>query len=157
MWLRVKKNVVLTRVDDAIYELGQEDITEELKLKNNWISDELDSLYKLPNSNTLKITFTNTQLTKKFHRARHMCLCHKCSTPWNKAGNLRSSHMLYKLLPVEHHNSRECPKERHYKRSSECSKEGNLWYEFRRRTNKCTNCIEKHSSLAMKCARSKTF
>ncbi len=53
----------------------------------------------------------------------------------------------YKL---EDHNARECLKGTEYKICSECSDESHLWYECKGRVEKCINCNEEHSTLAIK-------
>ena len=62
--LKVKKSVILTRVDEVIYEKDIDEIAEELMAKNSWIEDELDLAYKFPNSNTIKLTFKQASLAK---------------------------------------------------------------------------------------------
>ncbi len=52
--LRVKKSVILTRIDDIIYEKGTEEIKEELVRKNSWIGMKL----------TLSINFQSPQQSK---------------------------------------------------------------------------------------------
>ncbi len=44
--LKVKKCVIITRVDDIIYDWKEEDIANEISLKYDWIGDELDTVYK---------------------------------------------------------------------------------------------------------------
>ncbi len=63
--LKTKKSIIITRVDDAIDEYGENQMKEEFKDKNTWIGDDLDSIFRFPDSNTIKLTFTKTQLAKK--------------------------------------------------------------------------------------------
>ncbi len=65
MKVKKKKSVIITRVDGMIYDWGEEEIFNELISKNNWIGEEIDSIYKFPNSSTIKITFTQTTLARK--------------------------------------------------------------------------------------------
>lgn len=58
--LRVRKSVILIRVGDVIYEWEEDEITDELKIKNTWMDDKLLSIFKFSNSNTLELTFTQT-------------------------------------------------------------------------------------------------
>ncbi len=62
--LKLKKSVIIPRVDDVIYERSLDDIGEEIMRMNSWIGDELESTFKFPKSPTLKLTFTETQLAK---------------------------------------------------------------------------------------------
>ena len=66
--LKAKKSVIIPRVDDLIYEWSNVDIGEELKRQNSWIGEELEAVYKFPNSPTIKLTFTQTKLAKKKYR-----------------------------------------------------------------------------------------
>jgi len=149
--LKVKKSVIITKVDDIIFDWSIEEIADELILKNEWIGEELDSVFKFPNTPTIKITFTQTTLAKK------------CTEKGLRAFNLsippreirqetftpiRSCMKCYKL---EDHNTRECPEDKEFKICSECSTPGHLWFQCREETKKCINCGEAHSTLAMKC------
>ena len=61
---KVKKSVLLTRLDEEIYDRDEDTIIAELKAQNVWIGDDINSIYKFPNSSTVKITFNQTQLAK---------------------------------------------------------------------------------------------
>ena len=62
---KVKKSVIVTRVDQLIYEWGEADIAEELIAQNQWIDDGIENVYKFPNSSTIKITFNQSSLAGK--------------------------------------------------------------------------------------------
>ena len=153
--LRVKKSVILTRVDDAIYEWGTDEIFEELKEKNTWIGEDLDTIYKFPNSNTLKLTFTQTQLAKKCTEAGIRAF--GISIPPHEIRQESFIPILccMRCYRLEAHNTRDCPKGSDFKICSECSIEGHMWYEFKSGAKKCINCDEEHSTLAMKCPKRK--
>ncbi len=132
--LRVKKSVI-ARVGSVIYDHEEEEIKDELITKNNWLQDDLDSIFKFPNSSTLKVTFSQTILAKK------------CTGNGLKAFNI--SIPIYEIkqetfIPVsccmrcynlEDHATRDCPKDPRYKLCSECSSEGHLWHECKEKTN----------------------
>ncbi len=63
--LKVRKNVIITKLDDVIYDRREDEIKDELTLKNTWMEDELDSIFRFPNSATVKLTFAQTSLAKK--------------------------------------------------------------------------------------------
>ena len=149
--LKVKKSVILTRVDDAIYDWGEVEIAEELTEKNSWIGYELEIVYKFPNSNTIKLTFSQTQLAKKCTEAGLRAF--GISIPPHEIRQetyipIKTCMRCYKL---EDHNTRDCSKDKDYRKCSECSNEGHLWYECKEKVKKCINCMEEHSTLAMKC------
>lgn len=64
--VNVKKSVILTKVDNVTYDRGEHGITGKLPLKNSWIQDELDSIYKFPISTTIKVTLSQASLAKKY-------------------------------------------------------------------------------------------
>ena len=154
--LKVKKSVILTRVDEVIYDNDEVDIGEQLMAKNIWIQDELHSVYKFPNSNTIKLT-SQTSLAKK-----------RTETGLRAFGISITSHEIrqetyitikccMRCYQLEEHNTRESTKSKNYKVCSECSTEGHLWYECRERNKICLNCNENHSTLAMKCPKKKAI
>ncbi len=140
-----------------IYDHEEEEIKDELilKKKNSWIQDDLDSIFKFPNSSTLKVTISQTILAKK------------CTEKGLRAFNISiPAHEIKQetFIPVnccmrcynlEDHATRDCHKDSRYKLCSECSIEGHLWHECKEKTKKCVNCKEKHSTMAMRCPKRK--
>ncbi len=63
--LKAQKSVIIPRVDELIYEWNIVETGEELLGNNTWIGEELENVYKFPNSPTIKLTFTQTKLAKK--------------------------------------------------------------------------------------------
>ncbi len=113
--LKVKKSVIIPRIEDVIYENNTSDIGEELKKHNTWIGEDgITDIYKFPNSLTLKITFTKTSLAEK------------CLEKGIKAfGISLPSHMVKqetyievksckKCYTLEQHHTAECPKPKDY-------------------------------------------
>ncbi len=66
--LKIKKSVIVNRVDDAVYERNENEMMDEFSDKNNWIGGDLDSIYKFPKSNTIKLNFTKTQTVKNVQK-----------------------------------------------------------------------------------------
>lgn len=64
--LTANKSVIFPRVDDLIYEWSTVEIGEELKRQNSWMGEELEGVYKFPNSPIIKLTFTQTIFAKKY-------------------------------------------------------------------------------------------
>ncbi|MPC42311.1 hypothetical protein E2C01_035930 [Portunus trituberculatus] len=48
-----------------IYKNNEADILEEIYLNNTWTKNNIDSIFKFPNSRTMKITFKETSFAKK--------------------------------------------------------------------------------------------
>lgn len=58
---------------------------------------------------------------------------------------------------LEDHTTRECPKNNNFKICSECNVEGHLWHQCTEQTKTCINCGKNHSTLAMKCSKTKAI
>ena len=65
--LKRKKSIIITRVDDIIYDRSIDEIADELANENTLIGEEIDSIYKFPSSNTIKVTFNSTVIAKKVY------------------------------------------------------------------------------------------
>ncbi len=153
--LKAQKSVIIPRVDELIYDWSIIEIGEEFLRKNTWIGEELENVYKFPNSPTIKLTFTQTKLARK------------CTEIGLKAFNISIPPHEIKLenyIPIkccmrcynlEDHFTSECPKSRDYRVCSECSTEGHVWHQCKEEQKKCLNCSENHSTLAMKCIKKK--
>ncbi len=128
--VKVKKSVILTKVDDFIYDNAADAILEELSLRNHWIGDDkLDSVYKFPNFSTIKVTFSQTALAKICTET--ILRAYGISNPYHE---IRQETYIpirccMKCYALELHNTRECPKSRGFKIYSESSNEGHLYRE----------------------------
>ena len=153
--LKVKKSVIASRLDDLIYERSEEEIFNELSSQNQWIGDDLDSIFKFPNSNTIKITFTQTSQAKKC--TEKGLLAFNLSIPPNDVKLETYIHITccMRCYALEKHNTRDCSKDRNYKICSECSQEGHFWYNCKEKDKNCINCGGNHSTLAMRCSKRK--
>ncbi len=63
--LRAIKSVIIPRVDDVMCDESAVHIAEEISSKNTWLGEELEGVYKFPNSPTIKLTFSQTILAKR--------------------------------------------------------------------------------------------
>ena len=63
--LKANRSIIITSVDNHIYDNNEEDIIYEIYEKNLWTQNNIESLFKFPNSKTIKITFNDTSLPKK--------------------------------------------------------------------------------------------
>ncbi len=154
--LKARKSAIIPRVDNLIYENQATEIEEELLRENDWIQEgEIESVYKFPNSPTLKITFTMTILAKK--STEKGLKAFKISIPGQeiKLEIFVPIQCCMRCYTLEQHYTNECPKDRDYRICSECSSEGHVWHQCREVIKKCINCEENHSSMAMKCPKRK--
>ncbi|RUM28021.1 MAG: hypothetical protein DSY42_09145 [Aquifex sp.] len=153
--LKVKKSVILPRVDDIIYEKHIIDIGEELQKQNPWIGEEIVDIYKFPKSPTLKITFSQTTLALKCTEKGIKAFSISVPPHEIKQETYVPIKCCMKCYSLETHFTSECPMPREYKICSECSEEGHVWHQCQNTTKKCLNCNEDHSSMAMKCGKRK--
>lgn len=45
--MKVQKSVIVTRHDDEQYEKSEEEVKKEVSSKNQWIGDDVDTVFKL--------------------------------------------------------------------------------------------------------------
>ncbi len=153
--LKSKKSVIITKVDDVIYDRSNDEIAQELSDNNTWIGAEIDAVFKFPNSNTLKVTFNQTAIAKKCTESG--LLAFNLSIPPSDIKQetfipIKSCMKCYKL---EDHSTKECPEDKDFKICSECSLIGHVWHQCKAKTKKCVNCGDEHSTLAMRCPKRK--
>ncbi len=154
--LKVKKSVIVPRVEDIIYERPLSDIKEELKDHNVWIGDDgVAEIYKFPNSLTIKITFTTTALAQKCLEAGIKAFGISIPATMIKHETYIPIKSCMRCYTLEEHHTNECPRPKDFKICSECSTEGHVWHQCQSNTKKCINCGENHSTLAMKCQKRK--
>ncbi len=112
--LKVKKTIII-RVDNLIYDWKEQEIPDEFILRNAWIGDELDFVFKFPNSSTIKVTFTQAAVSKK--STERGPLAFSLSIP---PSDIRQETFIpikccMKSYKREEHNTKECPKDQEYK------------------------------------------
>ncbi len=153
--LKVKKSVILTRLDDLIYDREEGEIIDEIVQHNSWVEDNIDTIYKFPNSATIKVTFTQTSLAKRCTEKGLLAFNLRIPPDEIKQETYVQVRCCMRCYKLEAHNTRDCDKPNDYKICSECSTEGHLWHQCRETIKTCVNCGDEHSTLAMKCSRRK--
>lgn len=68
--LKSKKSIIIKKVDEVIYDRSTDEIADEVALLNSWIGDEIDTVFKFPNSLIIKEIVNQTSIAKKMHRSR---------------------------------------------------------------------------------------
>ncbi len=125
--LKARQSVIIPRVDDLIYENHATEIEEELLRKHDWIQEgEIESVYKFPNSPTLKIIFTMTILVKKSTEKGLKAFKISILGQEIKLETFISIQCCMRCYTLEQHYTNECPKDRDYKICSECSSDGHV-------------------------------
>ncbi len=112
-------------------------------------------MFKFPNSPTIKLTFTQTTLAKKY--TEQGLKSFKISGPCHeiKLEIYIPVKSCMKCYTLEDHFTSECPKSQDYKVCSEHSTKGHLWYQCKETNKQCLNCNGNHSTLVMKCLKRK--
>lgn len=153
--LRVKKSVIINRLNDIIYERDLEEIKEEILLENDWLGDDIESIYKFPRSNTIKLTFSQTSTAKKC--TEKGLLAFHLSIPPSDIKQEEYIHITCctKCYQLDDHQTRNCTKDKDYKICSECSELTHVWHQCQATTKTCINCGENHSTMAMRCQKRK--
>ncbi len=154
--LKAKKSVIIPRVDDLIYDNDILDIGEELLKHNTWIGNEdLCSVYKFPNSSTIKLTFTQTTLAKRCTERGLKAFGISIPAHEIKLETYIPVKCCMKCYVLEDHFTNEYPKPKDYKVCSECNSYEHVWHQCKESKKTCLNCGEGHSTLAMKCKKRK--
>ncbi len=149
---KVKRTIIVTRVDDVIYkEHDAVDIGENMENNNAWMEGGIEQVFKFPNSQTLKITFTQAQLARKCIEDGFLAYNLKMSPYDIRQETFIPVQCCMRCFQLEDHNTRECRKSKEFKLCSECAEEGHLWHQCKEEVKKCVNCDGEHSTLAMRC------
>lgn len=62
--LKANRTILIFKVDNHIYQNTEAEIKNEIQDKNEWAT-QIHQIYKIPNSNTRKVTFITTAMAKK--------------------------------------------------------------------------------------------
>lgn len=153
--LKASRSVIIPGVDNHIYGNSEDEIQTEIEDKNTWTTNQIDTIFKFPNSHTLKITFKQTAMAKKAQndgiRAFQMSIPHHKI----KQEIFYSINTCFRCYLMEDHNTNQCPKPKDYKVCSECSEQGHMWRDCKNHHKKCLNCQGDHRTLAAKCPKRK--
>ena len=154
--LKASRSIIITSVDQHIYNNNEDVIIEDLYKNNDWIKDNIDQMYKFPNSRTLKITFNRTSITKKALDMGLLLFSMRIPSYQMRQETFINILTCYKCYALEDHTTNNCPKDINYKICSECAEEGHTHKECNNTsTKKCINCDEDHRTMAMKCPKRK--
>ena len=147
--LRAQRSVVCKRLDDLVYEHAADVIINEVEKEQSWA--KVQEVYKFPNSNTIKITFLDSDMAKKATEVG--LLMFRMSIPPFQIHQEEYFELLtcYRGYAVEDHVTKLCPKPSTYQVCSNCAEEGHQHWECKTKDRKCLNCQEGHHATAMRC------
>ena len=147
--LRAHRTVICTRLDDLAYDNNVEDIKDEIEKEQTWA--KVQEVFKFPRSNTIKVTFKDTEMAKK--ATENGLLMFYMSIPSTQVHQEEYIELLTctRCYAVEDHTTKDCPKPTTYQICSNCAVEGHPHWECKERTRKCINCGQDHHATAMRC------
>ena len=150
--LKAKRSILLTRLDDYIYQNSEDDIRHEITQQNEWIKmDDIEGLYKFPKSNTIKITFHQINTAKNAQEKGILLFSMSVPPTQIKEETYTPITTCMRCYEMESHYTNQCPKEKDYKICSECGETGHTWHTCNNKNKKCINCGGDHRTLAMRC------
>ena len=120
-------------------------------MHNTWIGDEIENIFKFPNSNTIKISFKQTSVAKKATDIGFNAFNLSIPAHDIRLETFTPIKTCMRCYALEKHSTRDCPLNRDHKICSECGELGNIWNQCKTNIKKCINCEGPHRTLAMKC------
>lgn len=149
--LRASRSVIIPRTANHIYKNDEEEIKEEINNNNEWAKNNIDNIFKFPNSKTIKITFKETCFAKKALsdgiKLFHMRIPHNDI----KQEEFYNINTCFRCYVMEDHYTNQCKKPADYKVCSECSSTSHTWRDCLSSNKRCLNCQGEHRTLAAKC------
>lgn len=149
--LKAKRTILLFSIDAQAMNHTPEHITTEIYRVNEFTQNKILSVFKFPNNNILKITFTETAPAQK-SKEQGIKLYNTRVPPHQIKEEefipIKTCLHCYKLAD---HYTNQCPSPKERKVCSECSEEGHTWKQCTANYKKCLNCNGNHSTLAYKC------
>ena len=150
--LKAKRTIILSRLDEFIYSNSEDTLINEIEDKNTWIDqNEITDIYKFPKSNTIKITFMQSN-TAKQATEKGLLMC-SMSVPTDQIKVETYIHITtcMKCYQLQDHFTSQCKKPADYQICSECGEQGHSWRNCTNTTKRCINCGDDHRTLAMRC------
>lgn len=148
---RAKRTVMLFLIDDHIYHLTEGEIKEEIILENRWVKEGIDSLYKSPNKNIIKIQWK--QASEAQTAIERGILAYSMRIPeYNIRADYISIITCLRCYAINSHLTSSCPMDRNYKICTECGKDYHTWKNCESNTKKSVNCAGNHRALQQQAA-----
>ena len=153
--VRARKTILMFRLDDYVYQNNENDIAKELMDKNSWAKDEVETLFKFPRSNTIKVTFQQTKTAIKTLDTGLVMFNHRITPHQMEQERYVPINNCMKCYAMEEHITSKCPMKKDFKICSECAESGHIWKDCTSQEKKCINCEGDHRTMAMKCPKRK--
>ena len=153
--LKAKRSVIAFNVNSHIYNNNEDEIKQELLDHNSWIEDNIDAVFKFPNSKNIKVTFTQAIYATEAQDKGLKLFSMKIPYYQIKQEKFYNIQICYRCYKTEDHPTKNCPQNQDYKICSECSERGHTWKQCNKEMKKCINCEGNHRTLSMKCPKRK--
>ena len=149
--IRPKRTVLLRYVDELIFQEDNDNIIEELQLRNPWLVTP--EIFAFPKSAIIKLTCSSIAVANKTKHSG-VRLFRFFVPPSNIVfEDYINITMCYKCYSFEDHLASSCPKPSNYKICSLCSKTDHTYKQCSTQVKVCVNCGGSHSTLALSCPR----
>lgn len=149
--LRAKRTVILFGIDPDAFSHTTEEITSEIYRVNDFTEPLIDSVYKFPKGNTLKITFQNTAPAQKSLEAGIKMFNTRVPPHQIQQEEYVELTNCLRCYAINTHTTSNCPKPRDHQVCSECGAQDHTWRDCNTIEKKCLNCGGDHRTLAFKC------
>ena len=136
--LRTHRTVICTKLDDLVYDNNLEDIKAEVEKHQAWT--KVQDVYKFPRTNTLKITFKDTEMAKKANENGLLMFYMSVSPSQVHQEEYIELLTCTRCYAVEDHTAKDCPRPATYQMYSNCAAEGHPHWECKEKVRKCVNC-----------------
>lgn len=131
--LKDNRSVILLRVDGHISQNDEKRIKEELKERNDWVTNTLQ-VHKFSSDNIVKVTFSDSQQAKTAQEAGLKLFSMRVPKYNIKQDKYYHANVCLRCSELDTHNTNQCAKGRDYKIRSECNEQRHLWKDCRSNT-----------------------
>ena len=153
MKLKAKRSVLLKHIDSYICDHTNDEIKFQITENN----DSLDfvEVYKFPNSNIVKITFTKYEMAEKCLKdgiKMFLLFLPPSNVYRDEFVEVKTCYKCYKL---NDHLTYECPEDSNFIVCSKCAILGHNFKECSADFKRCLNCNQPHPTLSFSCPKRK--
>lgn len=153
---KAKRTILLFGVDDYIRHHSVEEIKDEVYRVNDYTLNLIENVYKFPNNNIIKITFSQTAPAQKSKEQGLKMFDMRIPHHQIKEQDYTPISTCMRCYAVEDHFTNQCPKPKEYTICSECGSREHKWFDCKSGSKECINCSGPHRTLAYQCPHRKT-
>lgn len=150
--VRANRSVLVFRVDNHIFNRGEDAIKIGIESENNWC--KVLEVHKFKNSNGMKLVFCSSRMADDcMIRGLSLFQLHIPSRDMKKE-NYRRLLTCYTCYKIDDHFSRDCPSaDGVFKVCSNCASHDHTWRECSSSVKCCINCKGNHNALSDSCVK----